>query len=205
MSSFYPSKNKIAEEGINKARLERNEICWQNIKGFIPKNPLYYHERLNAHLALPIYDFIDNNLLGYQLRNCLVNPIDFDGRYQLSNPISGFLYKPDSDEIDGTPVILESLYEAALLRKFGINAAAILGVKIYRINKVNELLEGDFYCIGDNDTYGYTMNKRLTGQPIAFDRNYKDLDDFFRKDEKAFLDLIKFIKELTNQACASSA
>jgi hypothetical protein len=24
-------------------------------------------------------DFIDNNLLGYQLRNCLVNPIDFDG------------------------------------------------------------------------------------------------------------------------------
>lgn len=198
----YPSKH-LQEETFNEKLLYENKTAWQNLRGFVPKNALAYNERLNQKLALPVYNYADNKFLGYQLRTFLVSPKDFDNRYSLSKNFNGFLFKPDSDDLSNQyPIVLESLYEASLLRLYGINAVATLGVKTWRLNKVNEFFESDnFFVIGDNDRSGQFFESRLSGIPITIDPMYKDLNDFLKSANSAcpeeFLDFINFVKQLT--------
>ena len=194
----YPSKH-IKENTFNEKLLYENKTAWFNLRGFVPKNALAYNERLNQKLALTVYDYTNDKFLGYQLRTFLVSPKDFDNRYSLSKNFNGFLFKPDSDDLQNQyTVVLESLYEASLLRLYGINAVATLGVKIWRLNKVNEFFESDnFFVIGDNDKSGSFFESRLDGIPISFNPNFKDLNDMFKNSPEEFSDLVAFIKQLT--------
>lgn len=194
----YPKK-QITAETFNEKFIYKNAEAWQNIKNFVPLNPLAYNQRLNPCLALQVYDYFTNKFLAYQLRTFLVHPADFDSRYTLSKKVYGHLFKPDDNELLGKPVVLESLYEAALLRLYGINACATLGVKVYRIDKLNENFNDvDFFVIGDNDFSGNLFNKKLNGQPVIFDTRFKDLQDFYVNAPREFQFFIEFLKEITH-------
>lgn len=197
--SNYPKYNYIAEK-FDEEKLLENEDAWKNLRGFVPKHPYIYAKRGNPQLALPVFSYWNSTLLCYQLRDFATNIIDYDSRYSVTKKISGSLFKPDEDRINASPVILESLYEAALLRLYGINACATLGVKNYRMKRVDEIFqdrEERYYVIGDNDKSGRYFGENFGGFPLIFDTSFKDLNEFYKHDLKGFEKYMEFLYEMT--------
>lgn len=201
-SSSYPKFNYIADK-FDVDKLILNEQVWENTRGFIPKYAYYYPKRGNTQLALPVFSYFSGQLLCYQLRDIYSDITNFDSRYSVSKKLQGSLFKPDEYKIKLKPIILESLYEAALLRIYGLNACATMGVKPYRMRRVIEIfqdMEEDYFVIGDNDRSGQYFRENLGGFPLIFDSAYKDLNEFYKHDLEGFEKYVEFLYEMSSSS-----
>ena len=174
--------------------ITENANLWKQKRGFIPKEPKVW----NNKLAFPLYD-VSGEFQQYQIRSHSNHQFDKE-RYKLTGSIEDPVHQTDSEVLETKYILVEGTADCALLRNYGINAVTCLGADKFRVLRARDFLTGNnFFYFFDNDFWGDKASQYMegsTGFRLSLMTGDKDINDFFLRSKKEFEEWIKSYNSL---------